>query len=392
MLGRRFGWLWASYAVSTLGTWLAFDAFPLVAILVLHVGPGQVSVLAAVGMAVGAVVAIPLGPWMEFRRKRPVLVGMDLVRFAAIITVPLAYAFGQLLVVSVVVAAADIAFKSASGAYLKTLVRPQDLLIANGRFESTQWTTTMLGPPLGGALIGVFGPMTTILTNAVSFVLSALGIRAIGGDEPRPARTTAPKARDLLDGWRFILGHRELRLLFFNTALVNSLIMATAPLLAVRMLGDLGFTPLEYGLAFGVPCVGGLIGSRLSRPLAARFGTHRILLVGGAARACWLVWLTFIHPGVTGLLLVIGVELALVTSVGIFNPVFATYRLDQTPADRVARTLTAWSVSNSASIAAMTALWGVLATLTSTNTAVTIAGALMFATPLLLPRKERVLT
>ncbi len=27
-LGRRFGWLWAAYAVSAFGTRLAFDAFP----------------------------------------------------------------------------------------------------------------------------------------------------------------------------------------------------------------------------------------------------------------------------------------------------------------------------------------------------------------------------
>ena len=70
MLGRRFGWLWAAYAVSTAGTWLAFDAFPLIAILVLDAGPAAVSLLAATGLAVGALVAIPLGPWVEVRRKR----------------------------------------------------------------------------------------------------------------------------------------------------------------------------------------------------------------------------------------------------------------------------------------------------------------------------------
>jgi hypothetical protein len=37
----------------------------------------------------------------------------------------------------------------------------------------------MLGPPLGGAAIGVFGPVVTVLANAVSYLLSALGIRAI---------------------------------------------------------------------------------------------------------------------------------------------------------------------------------------------------------------------
>ncbi|MEA2458981.1 MAG: hypothetical protein QOC95_1953, partial [Thermoleophilaceae bacterium] len=61
----------------------------------------------------------------------------------------------------------------------------------------------------------------------------------------------------------------------------------------------------------------------------------------------------------------------------------------QTPTDRVARTLSAWSVTSSATIAAMTALWGLLASLTSARTAIAIAGLLMLATPLLLPRYDR---
>ncbi|MBU3068197.1 MFS transporter, partial [Nocardia sp. NEAU-G5] len=60
-LGRQFGWLWAAFSISTLGTCLAFDAFPLIAIRVLHAGPSAVSGLAAAGLAVGAVVALPLG-------------------------------------------------------------------------------------------------------------------------------------------------------------------------------------------------------------------------------------------------------------------------------------------------------------------------------------------
>jgi len=86
-LGRDFGWLWAAFAISTVGTWLAFDAFPLIAILVLHAGPAEVSALAAAGLAVGALVAVPLGPWVEFRRKRPVMIAMDLVRLAALISI-----------------------------------------------------------------------------------------------------------------------------------------------------------------------------------------------------------------------------------------------------------------------------------------------------------------
>jgi hypothetical protein len=42
--------------------------------------------------------------------------------------------------------------------------------------------------------------MTTVLVDAVSYLLSAMGIHAIGGRQPRPARTDAPRLRagDLL--------------------------------------------------------------------------------------------------------------------------------------------------------------------------------------------------
>ncbi|UJB45885.1 MFS transporter [Streptomyces sp. A1-5] len=394
-LGRRFGWLWAAFAVSSYGTGLGFGAFPLLAVLVLHSGPTEVAALSAAGRAVGAVVAVPLGPWVEFRRKRPVMIAMDLCRFAALLTVPVAFALGwlgfaQLLVVSVVVAAADIAFKAASGAYLKALVPPADLLVANSRFESTMWTATSVGPPLGGAAVGMFGPVTTVVADAVSYLLSALGLRAIGGTEPQPRTSGARlRAADLLEGWRHILSHPVLRPLFFNAIVVNGLIMASEPLIAVLLLGRLGFAPWQYGLVFASPCIGGLIGSRLSRRLVPRFGQRRVLLTAGALRACWPVGLAFVGPGVPGMVLIVVVQLGLVTCIGVFNPVLATYRLEHTAPDRIARTLSAWSISSSTSIAAVTMVWGLFAAATSPRIAIAGAGVALLATPLLLPRRAK---
>ncbi|HEX4728050.1 MAG TPA: MFS transporter [Jatrophihabitans sp.] len=393
-LGRQFGWLWTAYAISTFGSWLAFDAFAVIAVLVLHAGPTAVAVLASIGLAAGAVVALPLGPWMEFRRKRPVMVAMDLIRFVAVLSLPIAFAFnllsfGQLLVVAIVVGAADITFTAASGACLKALVRPDDLLVATSRLESTNWTAIVLGPPLGGAAIGLLGPVTTVLANAVSFLLSACGIRAIGGTEPEPRRSPADSTGGLLAGWRYLLGHPTLRPLFCNTVLVNGLIMASGPLLAVLMLGRLGFTPWQYGLAFALPSLGGLLGSRLAGRLVARFGRHRVLLVSGTARACWSVPLAFIGHGPAGLVLVMAVEFGLICCAAVYNPVLASYRLEQIPTDRLARTLSAWSVTSKAGTAALTALWGVLAGGIGLRPAIGLAGLLLLASPLLLPRQDR---
>ncbi|MGW4274459.1 MFS transporter [Streptomyces seoulensis] len=395
-LGRQFSWLWAAYAVSAYGSGLGFGAFPLIAVLALHASTAQVSALSAVGPTVGALIAVPLAPWVEFRRKRPVMIAMDLVRFAVMATVPVFYAFGrlsfaQLLVVSALAAAAKIAFNAASGAYLQTLVRADDLLVANARFESTNWSSIAVGPPLGGAAVGLFGPVATVVADAFSYLFSAAAITAIGGREEVSHDNGRKRVRagDLLDGLRHIMDHPGLRALFLNNMLVSGLIMATEPLLAVLLLRELGFAPWQYGLAFAAPCVGGLIGSRLANRVVARYGQHRVLRTVGTLRVVWLIGLAFVRPGTVGLVTVIAVELAIIISMSLYSPVVATYRLQHTPHQRVARALSAWAIGQQAGIAVFTALGGLLADATSPRVALAIIGLSILSSPLLLPQKDQ---
>ena len=169
--------------------------------------------------------------------------------------------------------------------------------------------------------------------------------------------------------------------------LVSALIMATAPLVAVLMLGRLGFAPWQYGLAFGAPCVGGLLGARLSRRLVHGHGRGRVMRTAGTLRACFSLGLAFIPAGAGGLILVIAIQLGIVTCMGVFNPVLATERLGATEDGCVARVLSAWAVSTQAAIALFTALGGLLAALTDPRVAIAVAGILLLATPLLLPRR-----
>ncbi|MER7721022.1 MFS transporter [Streptomyces flaveolus] len=393
--GSDFGRLWLAYAVSTYGTWTAFGAFPLIAVRVLHSSAFAVSLLEAAGLAVAAIAAFPLGPWVEHRAKRPVMIATDLARFLAMASVPVAYFLGllsyvQLLVVSVVSGTAGIAFTAASGAYLKHLVRGDRLLVANGRFEGTNWVATAAGPPIGGALVGLLGPVVTVLADSLSYLLSALGILRIrGGDvaTPRDPATGSGRA-GLLAGWRFILHDRVLRRLFLNSVLVSGLIMATVPLLAVLLLGEYGFPAWQYGIAFGLPALGGFAGARLSARLVQRYGRYRVMAVSGRLRSLFPLGLAFVRPGVPGLLTVIVVEALLITCMGVFNPIYATERLQRTPADRAARVIGTWSVSSRLVQAALMMIWGVLAGLTGALTAITVSGVLLLATPLLLPRRS----
>ncbi|MFG3114188.1 MFS transporter [Streptomyces sp. NPDC048197] len=390
--GSGFGWLWSAYAVSAYGTWIAFGAFPLIAVRVLHSPAFAVSLLEAAGLAVAAIVAFPLGPWVEHRAKRPVMIAMDLARFLGMASVPIAYflgllSYGHLLVVSVISGTAGIAFTAASGAYLKYLVRSEHLLAANGRFEGTSWVATAAGPPLGGALVGLLGPVVTVMADALSYLLSALAVLRIRGGDVAAPRDPATKLRaaDLLGGWRIILRDRVLRRLFLNSILVSGLIMATVPLLAVLLLGAYHFPAWQYGLAFGIPALGGFVGARLSARLVKRYGRHRVMTASGWLRSIFPLGLAFVRPGIPGLLTVIIVEGLLITCMGIFNPIYATERLQRTPMDHAARVLSTWSVSSKLVQATLMVIWGILATLTSPLAAITLSGVLLLATPLLLP-------
>ncbi len=232
----------------------------------------------------------------------------------------------------------------------------------------------------------LLGPAVTLIANGTGFLVSALAVGLIREREPQPGPARRLRGGDLLIGWRFILADRELRALFGNTVTVNALILATEPLLAVLLLDELGWAAWQYGLAFGLPCAGGFLGARLAPRLVSRHGRHRVLLVAGTLRALWPVGLILVLPGAAGVLLVIAVELALITCIGVFNPVLATERLDRVPADRVTRVLLAWTVTSTAAVAALTALWGLLAALIGVRSAIGAAGALLLGTPLLLPR------
>nr|WP_241755281.1 MFS transporter [Actinomadura sp. RB99] len=261
-------------------------------------------------------------------------------------------------------------------------------MVANSRFESTTWISIAIGPPLGGAAIGLFGYTITVLADGLSYLLSALGVTAIGGQESAPSRDASKKVtlRDLPDSWRYLLSHPQLRPLFLNRLVLGGLFMATEPLLSVLMLRDLHFVPWQYGLAFAVPCVGGFAGSRLAGPTVAKYGEHKVMWLAAIGAVLWPIWLAFAPAGITGLLLVMAIEFGVIIAMSLFNPVVATFRLKHIEHERLSRTLSAWQISSSLATAFLTLMWGVLATLTSTRIAIGLAGLLQLATPLLLLR------
>ncbi|HWD81904.1 MAG TPA: MFS transporter [Kribbella sp.] len=389
-LGRDFRRLWLAFTVSAFGSAVGLGALPLVAVLALDSTTLQVSLLAAFSALAGAALALPMGDFIEQRHKRPVMIASDLVRFFALASVPVAAAFGvltyaHLCVAGVLQAAGTIAFQAASGAHLKALVPAAGRAEANSRFEQTNWLSLSVGPAIGGALVSLVGATATLAVDAVSFLGSALGIRRIEQPEPAPVKRVGK--RDITAGWRYILRHRGLRVLFWNSQLFGGPVMMTSPLLTVFMLRDLGLAPWSYGVMLGISCIGGVVGARLAPRLTQQHGLPWMLRVFGVLRAPWMLLFPLAPHGWGGFVLITAAETALLVGAGAFNPSFATYRMEVTEDGFMARVVGSWSISSRCVQPAFMALGGVLATLAGMRGALWVAGICCTLSAVLLPWK-----
>ncbi|NUR95222.1 MAG: MFS transporter [Kribbellaceae bacterium] len=389
-LGRDFRRLWLAFTVSAFGSAVGLGALPLVAVLALDSTTFQVSLLAALSALAGAALALPMGDFIEQRHKRPVMVASDLIRFVALASVPVAAAFGgltyaHLCVAGVLQAAGTIAFQAASGAHLKALVPAAGRAEANSRFEQTNWLSLSVGPALGGVLVSLVGATVTLAVDAVSFLGSALGIRRIQQPEPEPVKREGK--RDITAGWRYILRHRGLRVLFWNSQLFGGPVMMTSPLLTVFMLRDLGLAPWSYGVMLGISCIGGIVGARMAPRLTERHGLPWMLRVFGVLRAPWLLLFPLAPHGWGGFVLITAAETALLVGAGAFNPSFTTYRMEVTEDGFMARVVGSWSISSRCVQPAFMALGGVLATLVGMRGALWVAGICCTLSAVLLPWK-----
>lgn len=389
---KDFRRLWAAYSVSEAGSAIGAGALPLIAITTLGVAAWQVTLMATIGGVVAALLALPLGPFVERHTKRPFMIATDLVRFAILAAVPIAAALGQLNFVLLCVAQATltagaISFAAANASNLKSLLPPDKLLDANSRVETTYWTAAAAGPPIGGVLIGWFGATVTVAINSISFLLSAIGISRVETPEPEPPRRASGHnwLHEVREGWGAIVAAPTLRALFLNAMLFGSGLLLMTAVLPVFMLRDLGLTPWQYGLALGLPGLGGVLGAACSAPIARRIGERQVLLALGTSRTLWAGLVCLAPPGAMGLTVIIACDFLLMFSAGTFNPVFTTHRMRSTPDHVMARVSATWSVSAKCAQSAGMFAGGLVATGLGVRPALATGALLMLCASLALP-------
>lgn len=211
---RTFRQMFIAYSLSVCGDWFDMMAITILIGFVWQAEPMVLALLPLIlgvpGMLFGQIAGVLTDRWNKLR----VLIIADLL--SSVLTVGMVFApnivwlYGLLALRSL---AGTFRFP-AQQALTRHVVAPDQLLKATSLNSIVHQAGKVLGPLLGAGLVAWFEPQTSLVVNAVTFVLSAVLLMRIGNVEERRAESVQGKAEKMgfwsswREGWQVLLGNR----------------------------------------------------------------------------------------------------------------------------------------------------------------------------------------
>jgi MFS family permease len=282
-----FSKLWTALSISLVGSQITALALPLFAARSLGASALQMGVLAGAAEAPFLLFSLPAGAFVDRLPRRPVLIATDLASAVLLLSIPLATLFGgptylQLCLVAFGIGTFTVLSEVAHYAYVPMLVGRRELTRFNSRLQVSHSAANAGGPGLAGVLIQLLTAPMAVLADAVSFLCSAVLLRAIRKPEP-PVEAEAEEAgllRAVREGLRWLLGHRLLRpliVILVPAVFCESGVLALYILYATR---NLDLSPLLIGIIFAAGGLGAIPGAIVAERSGARFGVGPAIIGG----------------------------------------------------------------------------------------------------------------
>ena len=289
---RDFSLAWVGGLVSMIGDWVMSIALPM------YVYQLTGSALATSGMFVarllpalilGSVAGVFVDRW---DRKRTMVVA-NLLLAAALPPLLVVRSADWVWVVYIVGAAQSVIgqfFQPAENALLPRLVDDAHLVTANSLNALNNNLARLLGPALGGSVMGTFGLSAVVLIDAVSFLFAAamVALIATSGHVERTSVTattaTARSWRRLQREWQdgiAVIRHNRAVAILVGLRSISYLGEGVMGVIFVVWVSDvLGGGPREVGWFMSAQAVGGLAGGLVLGYAGARLSTVQLLGVG----------------------------------------------------------------------------------------------------------------
>jgi MFS family permease len=292
----------AASGLSNLADGVFLVALPLVTLGVTR-DPAAFASVTLVGRLPWLFFALPAGALADRLDRRRTMTLVNLGRSALIGGLAAAVAGGWeelwlLYVVAFALGVGETLFDTAAQSVLPGVVAdPERLAAANGRLYVVELTANQfIGPPLGGLLAGI--ALGGALGVSAAAYLVAAGVLLLVAGSFRPERTGPPTRirTDIVEGARYLAGHRVLRTMALCTGLSNlagTAWLAVLPLYAVTP-GPMDLSESGFGLLLTAGAIGAVLGSLVAAPVERRLGRTATL-----AGAMGLYSVTMVAPALT---------------------------------------------------------------------------------------------
>ncbi|ANS66068.1 major facilitator superfamily MFS_1 [Streptomyces lincolnensis] len=280
---RGFRLYWTAQSVSLVGDEINILAIPLAAVVLLDAGAAEMGWLTAVALLPSLLLSIPGGAWADRRadRRRAMIVA-DVGRFAAVASVPLAYAFGaltmaHLYVTEFVVGALTVLFRVCQHHVYASLLPAERYVDGNALLSGSRSTAAVAGPGTGGMLVQVLSAPFALLLDALTYLVSAVCLGRIRTQEAPPA----PRARGgLAAGLRWVTAHRTPGLLLAGVSMLSLSHTFLMTLFILYGTTELGLNPGAIGAVVAALGLGGLAGAWAAPRVVRRIGLGPAVVAG----------------------------------------------------------------------------------------------------------------
>jgi MFS family permease len=278
-----FAKFWIGQTISSFGSAFTGFALPLLVYDLTRSALG-LAIASAASFLPWPLFGLLIGAWVDRVDRKRLMILADVLRAAALASIP-ALAAAKMLsiwwiyVVAFVTATLSVGFTLAQIAAVPSLAGRDDLVAANGRIQASYSAAAIAGPALAGVLAMRLMVPALLYFDAFSFLISAGSLALIGtsfnATQPKPK---APIHHDIADGLRYVLRQPVVRALVAVAALANFLIPTVRAQLVLFADQRFQANTIQLSWSYAAGPVGALVFSLVAGRVSRRFAFSRIVL------------------------------------------------------------------------------------------------------------------
>jgi MFS transporter, DHA3 family, macrolide efflux protein len=293
----NFRLLISGWGISAIGNGMQFIAISWLATELS--GQGYAAAMVLIAQTIPGLLLAPfLGVFIDRLERRKLAAVLDFFRAIGLLIVPLVYWFGtpeawHLYATTFIVALADSLYWATRGALVREVVPKEKLLEANTISMTTVQLGMILGASASGFIIAAASPVTVMLFNTVTYIISGVLTLFMRVEIKPISETRASYLTDLRAGWTYLRSNPNLWFPYFGGLMLFSTIQTVNILLVPFVKNVLNLEADALGLIDAAWAVGAVFAGFSMATALKRFGPERLMFLSPLLLAVCLFVFSF---------------------------------------------------------------------------------------------------